>query len=73
VLSRIFKRASQEDQQKIERSLERTRRGVFGQLASLFQANELDEEFWDDLEALLIQSDVGVATTERLLNRFRQN
>ncbi len=72
VLSRIFKRASQEDQQKIERSLERTRRGVFGQLASLFQSNELDEEFWDDLEALLIQSDVGVATTEHLLNRFRQ-
>lgn len=72
MLSRIFKRASQEDQQKIERSLERTRRGVFGQLASLFQSSELDEEFWDDLEALLIQSDVGVATTEHLLNRFRQ-
>ena len=72
VLGRVLKRASKEDRTKIERSLERTRRGVFGQLASLFQANELDEEFWEDLEALLIQSDVGVETTQHLLGRFRQ-
>ncbi len=72
VLSRVFKRASREDQEKIDRSLEKTRRGIFGQLTSLFQANELDEEFWEDLEALLIQADVGVATTERLLERFRE-
>ncbi len=72
VLSRLFKRASKEDQQKLERSLEKTRRGVFGQLASLFQANELDEEFWEDLEALLIQADVGVETTEHLLERLRE-
>lgn len=72
VFSRVFKRAPKEDQEKLERSLEKTRRGIFGQLASLFQANELDEEFWEDLEALLIQADVGIATTERLLEQFRE-
>ncbi len=68
----MLKRAPKEDQEKLERSLERTRRGIFGQLAALFQADELDEEFWEDLEALLIQADVGVETTERLLQQFRQ-
>jgi len=72
VLSRFFKRASAEDQEKIERSLERTRRGVFGHIASLFQANELDETFWEDLEALLIQADLGVETTEDLITRLRE-
>ena len=72
VFARMLKRAPKEDQEKLERSLERTRRGIFGQLAALFQADELDEEFWEDLEALLIQADVGVETTERLLQQFRQ-
>lgn len=71
VLSRFLKRASKEDQQKIEKSLEKTRRGVFGHIATLFQANELDDAFWEDLEALLIQADLGVATTEDLLQRLR--
>ncbi len=40
-------------------------------------AGEIDEDTWDDLEALLIQADVGVATTmtiiERLQLRVRQD
>jgi len=72
VLSRFLKRAPKEDQEKIERSLEKTRRGVFGHIASLFQANELDEEFWEDLEALLIQADIGVEATMDLVKRLRE-
>ncbi len=72
VLGKLFKRAPKEDQEKLERSLSKTRRGVFGQIATLFQANELDDEFWEDLEALLIQADVGVDTTFYLLERFKE-
>jgi len=43
----------------------------------LLGAGEIDEDTWDDLEALLIQADVGVATTmtiiERLQLRVRQD
>jgi len=43
-----------------------------GQLSGLFAANEIDDEFWDDLEAILIQADVGVETTLDLVERVRE-
>ncbi len=60
----------------IRESLARTRRSVFGQIAGLLGASNITEETWDDLEALLIQADIGVETTltltERLKERARQ-
>jgi fused signal recognition particle receptor len=38
----------------------------------LFGANEITEETWEDLEALLIQADVGVETTIALVERLRE-
>jgi fused signal recognition particle receptor len=56
---------------KIRDSLSRTRNSVFGQITDLFGSGQIDEEFWDDLEALLIQADVGVETTTELLDTVR--
>jgi fused signal recognition particle receptor len=56
---------------KIRDSLSRTRNSVFGQITDLFGSGQIDEEFWDDLEALLIQADVGVETTTKLLEKVR--
>ncbi|RMF03955.1 MAG: signal recognition particle-docking protein FtsY [Chloroflexi bacterium] len=56
---------------KIKESLTRTRNSVFGQITTLFGGNEITEELWDDLEALLIQADVGVETTLELLETVR--
>ena len=55
----------------IRESLSRTRRLVFGQIASLLGAGEITEETWDDLEALLIQADIGVETTLQVVERLR--
>lgn len=52
-------------------TLARTRGAFFGQIAGLFGANEIDETLWEDLEALLIQSDVGVDTTLALVETMR--
>ncbi|MDJ0755715.1 MAG: signal recognition particle-docking protein FtsY [Ardenticatenaceae bacterium] len=56
-------------------SLKKTRQSVFGQIVNALGAGEIDEETWEDLEALLIQADMGVETTlfvvERLQNRVR--
>lgn len=52
---------------KIKESLTRTRNSVFGQINSLFGGSEITDEMWEDLEALLIQADVGVETTTDLL------
>ena len=61
----------------IRESLARTRRSVFGQIAGVLGVGDITDETWDDLEALLIQADVGVETTlqvvERLRGRVRQD
>lgn len=57
---------------KLKESLSRTRNSVFGQIAGLFGANQITDELWDDLEALLIQADVGVDTTTTLVERVRE-
>ncbi len=53
-------------------SLTRTRNTVFSRIASLLGASELTPQVWEDLEALLIQADVGVETTTDLLARLRK-
>jgi fused signal recognition particle receptor len=53
-------------------SLERTRGSFFGQIAGLFGAGEVTDETWDDLEALLIQGDVGVETTLSVIKVVRE-
>ncbi|MBC8161029.1 MAG: signal recognition particle-docking protein FtsY [Roseiflexaceae bacterium] len=61
---------AQQEEQKIEQATEKSRRGLFGQISQLFAADDpITLEFWDDLEALLIQGDVGVETTQYLVSR----
>jgi fused signal recognition particle receptor len=52
--------------------LARTGRSAFGQIASLLGASEITDEIWDDLEALLIQADVGVETTASVLDSLKR-
>jgi fused signal recognition particle receptor len=56
---------------QFDATLRRTRQSFFGQMSELFQRTTIDESLWDDLEALLIQADVGVETTETLLDRLK--
>lgn len=53
-------------------ALRRTRLGPLRQLAGLFGATHLEEGFWDDLEAALIQADVGVGPTMDLIDSLRR-
>lgn len=55
----------------IRESLSRTRRSVFGQIVNVLGAGEIDEETWEDLEALLIQADMGVPTTMQLIDNLQ--
>lgn len=56
---------------KLRESLARTRGSFFGQIAGLFGTSDIDDELWDDLEALLIQADVGVDTTLSLVESVK--
>ena len=63
---------SETDQEKYERSLEKTRKG-FGARLNEFFANfrTVDEEFFEELEELLILSDVGVQVASTLTEDLR--
>lgn len=56
---------------QLSAATERTRRGFFGQIAALFGISQINDELWDDLEALLVQADVGVETSLYLVNRVK--
>jgi len=51
--------------------LSRTRQSFFGRIAQAFGATEIDDDTWDDVEALLIQADVGVPTTLKIIEHMK--
>lgn len=57
---------------KWKNSLDRTRKASFGKIASFFGATEIDKDTWDDLESLLIQSDLGVETTLSVIANLKK-
>ena len=56
----------------IRHSLTRTRNTVFSRVAELIGASQVTSATWDELEELLIQADIGVETTLRLVERLRR-
>ncbi len=52
--------------------LAKTSRSAFGRVASLLGATEITDETWDDLEALLVQADLGVETTTDIIEALRE-
>lgn len=56
---------------RIRDSLTKTRRSFFGQISGLLSGDQITEDMWEDLEALLVQADVGVTTTMTLVDRLR--
>jgi fused signal recognition particle receptor len=56
----------------IQEGLSKTRQSFFGRIRGLFAGGKLTEDTWDELEALLIQGDVGVDVTVELVAGLRQ-
>jgi fused signal recognition particle receptor len=52
--------------------LAKTSKTTFGRLATLFGATEITRETWDDLEALLIQADLGLETANDVLDSMQR-
>lgn len=60
------------DDVKVEQSLAKTRSGILGNIGSIFQANEISEELWEELEETLIMGDVGMDVTMDLVEQTKQ-
>ncbi len=56
----------------LRESLQRTRQAFFGRIANLIGATELSDQVWEEVEALLIQADLGVATAQVVTSALRK-
>lgn len=58
---------------KLKQGLFKTKNAIVGKIDSVFKHfTKVDEELFDELEELLISSDVGVTTTEDVLDELRE-
>ena len=78
-LFNIFKKKKEEapaeeqvtQQEEVTEGLKKTKEGLFGKLArAVAGKSQVDEEMLDELEEILITSDVGVETTVKIINNI---
>lgn len=51
--------------------LAKTRNSIADSFSSVFAANHIDEDFYEELEEILIMADMGVSTTMNILDELR--
>ncbi len=58
--------------EKLKNGLFKTKNAIVGKIDNLFKSfRKVDEELFDELEELLISADLGVGTTEEILDELR--
>ena len=51
--------------------LAKTRQSFFGRISQVLGNTEIDDDTWDDVEALLIQADLGIPTTQKVIEDLK--
>lgn len=59
--------------QKIKDGLTKTREALAYKLNKLFTGGVLDDEFYDELETILLTADIGIDATDEILARLRES
>jgi len=68
----IFSFFSKEKKQDLDKGLEKTKTSFFGKLSkAIIGKSKVDDEVLDNLEEILVTSDVGVETTLRIIERVQ--
>ncbi|MCD4723844.1 MAG: signal recognition particle-docking protein FtsY [Bacteroidales bacterium] len=69
----VFKIFSKEKKEKLDEGLDKTRTSVFSKLSkAIVGKSKVDDEVLDDLEEILVTSDVGVETTLKIIERIEE-
>lgn len=64
---------TKEKQEDLSRGLEKTKTSIFGQVTrAIAGKSRVDESFLDDLETILVSSDVGLETTIKIIDRLEK-
>lgn len=56
---------------RLKEGLSKTRNNISASFNNLFKANELDDDFYDELEETLVMSDMGFETTEKIIEDLK--
>ena len=68
---RLFRRNRQEERKATEQAVKPSRDRWFGRIAGLLRSSRLDDSVWEEMEEILISSDVGVEASLALIERLR--
>ena len=69
----VFKIFSKEKKEKLDEGLDKTRTSVFSKLSkAIVGKSKVDDVVLDDLEEILVTSDVGVETTLKIIERIEE-
>ncbi|MBN9293941.1 MAG: signal recognition particle-docking protein FtsY [Flavobacteriia bacterium] len=69
----FFNKANKESKETLDKGLEKTKEGFFSKITrSLVGKSKVDDEYLDELEEILISSDVGVETTLKIISRLEK-
>jgi fused signal recognition particle receptor len=67
------KENTQEEQQALDKGLEKTKEGLFSKITKAVAGRStVDDEVLDELEEILVTSDVGVNTTLKIIKRIEE-
>ncbi|MDZ4666295.1 MAG: signal recognition particle-docking protein FtsY [bacterium] len=69
----IFNFFSKEKKDKLDHGLEKTKTSIFDKISkALVGKSSVDDAFLDDLEEILVSSDVGIETTLKIIDRLQK-
>ena len=69
----LFSFFTKEKKQDLDKGLEKTRQSVFSRLSkAIIGKSKVDEDVLDQLEEILVSSDVGVETTLKIIDRIEK-
>ncbi len=57
---------------RLFKGLSKTRESIASGLDAIFSTSHIDEEFYEEMEELLITGDIGVNTTEEIIEKLRE-
>ena len=69
---RMFRRNRQEEKKATEQAVKPSRERWFGRIVGLLSSRRLDDAVWDEIEEILISSDVGVDTSLRIIDGLKE-
>ena len=74
VFKRLFGREDLEESERedVKRSLQKSKVGLLDRIGAVLGPVDITPDTWDELEALLIQSDVGATTSTELVSTLRE-